>query len=123
MGPGSWMVRVQSKCGTTIYTTVTTNYTIGSCRMAGVSDELVSDLVLFPNPTTERSVLNFTSMDEGNYVVNISDISGRVLRTMNGNAVAGENTAILSVADLSKGIYFVSLELAGETKQIKLIVQ
>ena len=123
MGPGSWMVRVQSKCGTTIYTTGTTNYSIGSCRMAGVSDELVSNLVLFPNPTTERSVLNFTSMDEGNYVVNISDISGRVLRTMNGNAVAGENTAILSVADLSKGIYFVSLELAGETKQIKLIVQ
>jgi hypothetical protein len=97
--------------------------TIGSCRTAGVSEELVSDLVLFPNPTNERSVLNFSSTEEGNYILNISDISGRILRTMNGNAVAGENTAILSVADMSKGIYFVSLELAGETKQIKLIVQ
>jgi hypothetical protein len=124
LGAGSWTYRVQTWCsGFLVASTANMMTTIGSCRTAGVSEELVSDLVLFPNPTNERSVLNFTSTEEGNYILNISDISGRVLRTMNGNAVAGENTAILSVADMSKGIYFVSLELAGETKQIKLIVQ
>jgi len=124
LGAGSWTYRVQTWCsGFLVASTANMMTTIGSCRTAGVSEELVSDLVLFPNPTNERSVLNFSSTEEGNYILNISDISGRILRTMNGNAVAGENTAILSVADMSKGIYFVSLELAGETKQIKLIVQ
>lgn len=124
LGAGTWTYRIQTWCGgVLVASTANLTTTIGSCRMAGGSEEPFSDLVLFPNPTNDRSVLNFSSNEEGNYILNISDISGRVLRTMNGNAVAGENTAILSVADMSKGIYFVSLELAGETKQIKLIVQ
>jgi hypothetical protein len=117
------MVRVQSKCGTTIYTTGTTNYSIGSCRMAGVSDEMVSDLVLFPNPTTERSLLNFTSIAEGDYAITVKDISGRTLRTITGSAVTGENTAEINVNGLSIGMYLVGLTLNGETRQVKLTVE
>jgi hypothetical protein len=123
MGPGSWMVRVQSKCGTTIYSTGTTNYTIGSCRTAGVSEELVSNLVLFPNPATERSLLNFTSFEEGDYTITVKDISGRTLRTITGSAVTGENTAEINVNGLSIGLYLVGLTLNGETRQVKLTVE
>jgi len=123
MGPGSWMVRVQSKCGTTIYSTGTTNYTISSCRTSGVSEELVSNLVLFPNPATERSLLNFTSIAEGDYAITVKDISGRTLRTISGTAVAGENTAEINVNGLSIGLYLVGLTLNGETRQVKLTVE
>jgi hypothetical protein len=117
------MVRVQSKCGTTIYSTGTTNYTISSCRTSGVSEELVSNLVLFPNPATERSLLNFTSIAEGDYAITVKDISGRTLRTISGTAVAGENTAEINVNGLSIGLYLVGLTLNGETRQVKLTVE
>jgi len=123
MGPGSWMVRVQSKCGTTIYTTSTTNYSIGSCRIAGENASAFSEMVLFPNPTATQSLLNFSSTIDANYTIAISDLSGRVLRTNEGSAVTGENTAQISVDGLSKGVYIVALSLNGETRQVKLNVQ
>jgi hypothetical protein len=123
MGPGTWMVRVQSKCGSNIYTTGTTNYTIGSCRMAGETEEMVSNMILFPNPTSDRSLLNFSSATEGDYVLTLTDLSGRVLNTVTGVAVAGENTAEINVNGFAKGVYFVGLTLNGETRQVKLTVQ
>jgi len=124
LGVGTWEYRVQSWCGG-ILMGVTPSYftTIGSCRSAGVSQEVVSNMVLFPNPTTSRSLLNFSSEIIGDYTIAVSDISGRVLNTINGSAVVGENTAEILVDGYAKGVYFVGLTLNGETRQIKLTVQ
>jgi hypothetical protein len=80
-------------------------------------------MVLFPNPTATQSLLNFSSTIDANYTIAISDLSGRVLRTNEGSAVTGENTAQISVDGLSKGVYIVALSLNGETRQVKLNVQ
>jgi len=124
LGVGTWEYRVQSWCGG-ILMGVTPSYftTIGSCRSAGVSQEVVSNMVLFPNPTTSRSLLNFSSEIDGDYTIAVSDISGRVLNTIQGSAVVGENTAEILVDGYAKGVYFVGLTLNGETRQIKLTVQ
>jgi len=78
---------------------------------------------LFPNPTSDRSLLNFTSEVDGDYSLIITDLSGRILRTSNGTAVTGENTTEILVDGYAKGVYFVGLTLNGETRQIKLTVQ
>ena len=124
LGVGTWEYRVQSWCGG-ILMGVTPSYftTIGSCRSAGVSHEVVSNMVLFPNPTSSRSLLNFSSEIDGDYTIAVSDISGRVLNTIQGSAVVGENTAEILVDGYAKGVYFVGLTLNGETRQIKLTVQ
>jgi len=80
-------------------------------------------MVLFPNPTATQSLLNFSSTIDANYTIAISDLSGRVLRTNEGSAVTGENTAQISVDGLTKGVYIVALSLNGETRQVKLNVQ
>jgi hypothetical protein len=123
LGPGVWNVRVQSKCGSTLYTSLTTNYTISSCRLGVNNTETSSNLILFPNPASERANLNFTSLDEGNYTITVKDISGRTLRTISGFAVIGENTAEINVTGLSKGMYLLGLNLNGETRQVKLTVE
>lgn len=124
LGVGTWEYRVQSWCGG-ILMGVTPSYftTIGSCRQAGISQEVVSNMVLFPNPTSSRSLLNFSSEIDGDYTIAVSDISGRVLNTIQGSAVVGENTAEILVDGYAKGVYFVGLTLNGETRQIKLTVQ
>jgi len=124
LGVGTWEYRVQSWCGG-ILMGVTPSYfaVIGACRSAGISQEVVSNMVLFPNPTTSRSLLNFSSEIDGDYTIAVSDISGRVLNTIQGSAVVGENTAEILVDGYAKGVYFVGLTLNGETRQIKLTVQ
>jgi hypothetical protein len=91
--------------------------------MAGVSENTVSDMVLFPNPTADRSLLNFSSRTEGAYILTVSDVTGRVLSTATGNASAGDNTAEILMHGNAAGIYIVSLTLNGETSQTKLTVQ
>jgi hypothetical protein len=85
--------------------------------------ETASNLVLFPNPASERATLNFTSFEEGDYTITVKDISGRTLRTITGFAVIGENTAEINVTGLSIGMYLVGLTLNGETRQVKLTVE
>jgi len=122
LGPGAWMIRVQSKCGNTIYSTATTNYSIGSCRFAGES-QTTSGMVLFPNPTSDRSILNFSATQQGAYSIVVSDLSGRVAQTLTGTALEGENSAVISMAGFAPGMYLVALNLNGSVQQVKLTVQ
>jgi hypothetical protein len=124
LGIGNWEYKIQSWCGNTLMGTTPSYFiSIPSCRMAGEAQEVVSKMELFPNPTTNRSLLNFSSEMDGAYTLTISDLSGRVLNNLQGNAVAGENTAEILVNEFPKGIYFVDLNLNEESRQIKLIVQ
>ena len=123
LAPGSWDFRVQNWCGNAVAgLTNPYNFNIASCRMAGIQ-EPATNLVLFPNPTSSKSLLNFNSAIEGAYVLTFTDLSGRVLKSIEGSAILGENTAEISAEGFSKGVYFVGLTLNGETRQIKLIVQ
>jgi hypothetical protein len=124
LAPGSWDFRIQSWCNNAVgNTTAPVNFSIVSCRMAGVSENTVSGMVLFPNPTADRSLLNFSSRTEGAYILTVSDVTGRVLSTATGNASAGDNTAEILMHGNAAGIYIVSLTLNGETSQTKLTVQ
>jgi len=123
LAPGSWDFRIQNWCGNAVAgLTNPYNFNIASCRIAGIQEN-VSNLVLFPNPTSDKSLLNFTSEVDGDYSLIITDLSGRILRTSNGTAVTGENTTEILVDGYAKGVYFVGLTLNGETRQIKLTVQ
>jgi len=124
LGIGNWEYKIQSWCGNALMGTTPSYFiSIPTCRLAGVAEEVVSRLELFPNPATNRSLLNFSSEIDGAYILTISDLSGRVMKRIQGNAVAGENTIEILVDEYAKGIYFVGLTLNEESRQIKLIVQ
>lgn len=124
LAPGSWDFRVQTWCGNAVAgLTLPLNFSISSCRMSGVTENTISEMVLFPNPTADRSLLNFSSKTEGAYILTIADVTGRVISTAEGTASEGENTAEILMNGNAKGIYFVSLTLNGTTSQTKLIVE
>lgn len=124
LAPGSWDFRIQSWCNNAVgNTTAPVNFNITSCRMAGVNENTISEMVLFPNPTADRSLLNFSSKTEGAYILTIADVTGRVISTAEGTASEGENTAEILMNGNAAGIYFVSLTLNGTTSQTKLIVE
>ena len=79
-----------------------------SCTPVSVSENVVV-YNIFPNPT--ENVLNLEV--EGNHIVSIVDINGRVLNTMTVNGFTTINTS-----DLSSGVYFINVD-SNMTKFIK----
>jgi hypothetical protein len=70
---------------------------------------------IFPNPA--KDVLNIQSETEELTKVSITDLNGRVVKEVS------NNLAQISLGDLSKGIYMVTIESATAKKVEKLIVE
>lgn len=70
---------------------------------------------MYPNPATD--VLNIVSETEELTKVSITDLNGRVVKQVN------NNLSQISLQDLAKGIYMVTIESATAKKVEKLIVE
>ena len=64
-------------------------------------------LKLFPNPATNQIKLAFESTEETTFTINITDIAGRVVRSIQHDAMQGGNEVSLQVDDLPGGLYNV----------------
>jgi len=76
---------------------------------------------IFPNPATNKAILEFTLNKSSIAGVLIYDELGRIVKEIkNIEFKQGGNSIQLDVKDLSSGIYFVSLNIEGEviSKQI-----
>ncbi|MCF8429912.1 MAG: T9SS type A sorting domain-containing protein, partial [Bacteroidia bacterium] len=82
-----------------------------------------NNFVMYPNPAKENVsiVLNATQKSEGN--VNLFDMKGALIKSINTKLVAGINNVDLSLTDLPKGMYFVQINSNESTLTKKLIVE
>mgnify|MGYP000382148251 CR=1 FL=1 len=82
-----------------------------------------NNFVMFPNPANENVsiVLNATQKSEGN--VNLFDMKGALIKSINTKLVAGINTVDLSLTDLPKGMYFIQINSNESTLTKKLIIE
>lgn len=92
-------------------------------NITGISETTLNTDVLniFPNPVTE--VLNFTYTGnlKGKSEVNIIDISGKKVLSLNINLNTGINNIYLDASKLAKGIYVLQLNNCGKTTYKKFI--
>lgn len=63
----------------------------------------------FPNPTSEKLNLQFTTAENANTTIQVIDITGRVIMSNNYAAIEGINTVVLDFAPLATGYYTVML--------------
>ena len=82
---------------------------------------------IFPNPNTGNEInISFIASNSGdNFVVNISDISGRKVfeKTLVADTKGINTTIINSESNLSKGIYFLCGTINNNQFTKKLIVK
>jgi hypothetical protein len=100
------------------YVVGTEEYTTG--RVA--ADE--SHLNLFPNPASGQVSIAFNSIEGENAMVQIMDLSGRVVSAENlGKLDSGEYTHTISTSELNTGVYIVNVSSNSGVKRIaKLVV-
>ena len=68
-------------------------------------------VLLYPNPSNQSSILQFTSQQQFPYQVSIYSITGSLVKNSNGVAIIGENKITLDIENLPPSMYFVQLKI------------
>jgi len=87
--------------------------------------EVVENIVRFdvyPNPAVNEVNIALTMVNSQNTVINVLDITGKVVKTINVGEVNGDKNILLSVEDLNAGVYFIEL-VNNDGKQIRKFVK
>ncbi|MBC5774837.1 T9SS type A sorting domain-containing protein [Pontibacter sp. KCTC 32443] len=115
------------------YTLTVTNPTNGCTATATVtveeqavtSTESISQVTAYPNPVKEKSKLEFRLKNADNYVVNLYDLKGNLIRELStGHAKAEELVTIeLDARTLDNGLYFARIISSSKSKTIKLLLK
>lgn len=74
-------------------------------------------------PNTCNGDATIVSLTESNYVVDIVNMTGRVVYREEGKSVIGENSRILNFPGYAPGIYLVMLNVEGNHVVKKLIIE
>jgi photosystem II stability/assembly factor-like uncharacterized protein len=83
----------------------------------------ISNSVIFPNPSSGSCTLHCTVLHSGNVNIIITDITGRVVRTVyKGMLDQGNHSFDIELENSKNGIYFCRLVSGRETNSIKFII-
>lgn len=80
-------------------------------------------LSLYPNPTNGNVTLNFFAAENESIVINVMDLSGRVVRSESQkNLTYGYTDHTISTNDLSSGVYIVNVTSSKGIKRVSKLV-
>jgi hypothetical protein len=83
----------------------------------------LSNVEVYPNPSKGLLSVNFNSISVDNYMLTVSDLSGRVLRMIPVSAVEGENKVNLELTDVSTGVYILTLKGNSDVSQTRIVIE
>lgn len=69
-----------------------------------------SNMMLYPNPVTDRLQISYESLKVGRVQVEIMDVQGKILYQQTINCQNGPNQAIIPVSQLSEGLYICRVQ-------------
>ena len=79
---------------------------------------------IYPNPTSNHFYVSFDLLEEKMVGITLSDILGKTIKTISKQTLTSGNHSInIQTNDLSKGIYFLKLNVNETTSVNKLIVE
>jgi dienelactone hydrolase len=102
------------------FCTTTQSFTVTSSTFTSIYDEnMVAEMVVFPNPTKGELTLQLAQVVEGQASVSIMDISGKLIEKQ--LISTANNTITFSLAHLVSGVYFIQLTTTnGQSAPVKV---
>jgi len=113
-------VTASNACGTSLSRSLT-GITVNNCPRFGANNDAVN-LNAYPNPTSDRVTIEFTTQEDSDYNLIIADLSGRTVVLENSNAKAGWNSKVISLDGIASGVYMITLDMNTTRQQLKLVV-
>jgi len=81
------------------------------------------ELSLIPNPATEQVELRYNANEGESAQITIINVIGQEIYSGQTTAEQGINTLNIDLRKFHRGVYIVSLRLAGEVQSKRLIVE
>ena len=81
----------------------------------------ISNISLFPNPTSQNVFLNYEAKYESQINISIFDIAGKEIQNSQTQMILGKNNLKLNTETLESGIYFIEVRNENSSKKIKFI--
>mgnify|MGYP000933118367 CR=1 FL=1 len=116
-----WQVRSICAGVTTSVYSASSVFTTGLVRMAGQQN--LNEFSIYPNPADENISIRFHSDISDKGFIEISDVTGRIIRKVEIPVAPGENVFELNTADLSAGLYHFRVETNNERIDSKVVIQ
>jgi hypothetical protein len=80
------------------------------------------EMVMYPNPATDRAQVFFTAAQGGKYAYEVTDVTGKVIVKNQVTAVAGNNNLTIDVSRFLPGVYMVMLHTGDkQLRTFKLV--
>lgn len=121
---GSIGVKALNSCGTSGTRTLALSPV--SCRMSGNLPETAAALStrIYPNPSTGTLNVQFNIDQSGaSYLVELLDLSGRVVQQTEGVASSGSNLQTLDLTLVAKGLYLLRLQTPVGSETARIVIE
>jgi hypothetical protein len=105
--------------------TLTTPVTPSAPSRISFNNSPINDVIevnVYPNPAQSFFNIEFTSKDLANYIINMYDMSGRIVYNEINVSTAGNNLVNINIESLNKGIYLIVLDFENERVQKQIVV-
>jgi subtilisin-like proprotein convertase family protein len=114
-------VAASNACGTSSYQRK--SITLTTCPRITDGSSLPMELSLIPNPATEQVELRYNANEGESAQITIINVIGQEIYSGQTTAEQGINTLNIDLRKFHRGVYIVSLRLAGEVQSKRLIVE
>ncbi len=101
------------------------NGTPSSSIVLGINENPldVSNFELFPNPTEGELNVHFSIPTDKEVVLDIQDLTGKIIKTEKINGILGSNLVVLNTHDLVQGVYLLKTQIGSIQKISQFIVK
>ena len=93
------------------------------CDPLGLDDIVLGNIVMSPNPASDQVTISLSDTNFSNFEVTIVNSLGQTLQTVNERALNGTSEATLDVSSYRTGLYFVTIEIDGQSTTKKLVIR
>ncbi|HPE56621.1 MAG TPA: DNRLRE domain-containing protein [Bacteroidales bacterium] len=83
----------------------------------------ITDLQIFPNPTSEKLIINFQSEESNQLVIKIYDLKGKIVISETKDLIKGSNSFPLNLCKLLKGPYLINLSTQSFTVTERILIE
>ena len=77
-------------------------------------------MIVYPNPTDGFVHVSISASTDGNGLIQLTDISGRILQSQNISFAKGENNLNLDLTEYAQGIYLVQFTSNSVSQLVKV---
>lgn len=96
---------------------------VANAACARLAAGTINDLTVYPNPASQDAIIRFTMEDASPAVIQIADITGRIVSTTTYDLTAGTHQLNLGVEELAAGLYTVSVVTSEKQSSLRLIIE